>query len=534
MYKTDSNKTVAHKKEIKYDDRDPVTKLAFSNFFKNNLDVLNSRLAENHILDNFKELPEKITKKWIGDKLDISFEQFRKIINRDKPAKNRDCIIAICALLCLDTHDTNIGLYYNYFEDELDDSKMRDEIIMNILDSHRYKDEKQNKDDVYYNPDVIDEINYALQSAGLNELDIIKHRKSGTYGKSKSTYKIISKSLSYETDFFFYHLNDAKRLLFEGNKCDEQLDKSMRAMFANYSLSSKYRFNCIVKASINLEDNGENFTVSATSDDMDIVKDKKKEIYYTELRKMINAELRKWDIIYNDTKNFGQRVSAKIIDNDLHVFAEKYNYDLPLFNEYYFMDFCNNKYSMSVSHNSRFMKLYLSDEEYYKKYGNTPIKIKQIYYSADSIYGYGSLSMSKYYDVTGNTIEDELGGSLPLQAWHRQYYLMLEEAINELIEKLKKDEEYIVEVSEYSIGEYGIIEYFHAEKDFKCVCKYDQEKIVIVGVDDPTPTFTLSDGQDVELSVQELIDGARLGLTTIEEVGRFKLKHGSLKIKDLL
>ena len=57
---------------------------------------------------------------------------------------------------------------------------------------------------------------------------------------------------------------------------------------------------------------------------------------------------------------------------------------------------------------------------------------------------------------------------------------------------------------------------------------------MIVGIDDPTPTFTLSDGREVKLSVKDLIDGAKLGLTTVEEVGSVKLKHGSLEIKDLL
>lgn len=531
MNENDINKSATPKKEVKYDDRDPKTKDAFSKFVKENLSILNNKLAEKKMSDDTGVLPEKITKKWIGEKLGIIYEMFRKIINRDKPAKNRDCIIAICALLCLDTHDTNKGLYYNDFEEELDDSKIRDVTIMNILDSHRYKDEKKKIDDVYYNPDVIDEINYALQSAGLQELEIIKRRKVGTHIKEEPSYKIISKTLIYETKRSFYHFNDAKRLLFDGEYADN-IDKMFRLAYRNNSLSSKYRFNCSLKATIEFEKKGKRFSVSASSDDIDIVKDKEKEICYIELRKMIDAELRKWDVIYNDTKNFGQRVSAKIIDNDLHVFAEKYNYDLPLFNEYYVMEYCNSKYIMSVSHYSRFMKFYLSDEEYYKKYGNVSIRIIQEYFSLNQFIGISYLANVPHCVSTDETQNTRINDSLLL--WRRQYYLMLEEAVNELIEKLKKGEEYITDISEYSNGEYDIITYFNAEKEFKCVCKYDQEKIVIVGVDDPTPTFTLSDGQDVELSIQELIDGARLGLTTIEEVGRFKLKHGSLKIKDLL
>ena len=59
-----------------------------------------------------------------------------------------------------------------------------------------------------------------------------------------------------------------------------------------------------------------------------------------------------------------------------------------------------------------------------------------------------------------------------------------------------------------------------------------KKKIVEVG--NSEPTFTLSDGREVKLSVQDLIDGYKLGICTIEELGAFKLKHNSLKIEDLL
>lgn len=531
MKEKDINKSAAHKKEIKYDDREPMTKLAFSKFFKENLAVLNKKLAEKPRPDDWHDVPQKITKEWIGDKLGISYEQFRKIINRDKPARNRDCIIAVCAMLCLDTHDTNIGLYYNDFEDELDDSKVRDEIIMNIIDSHRYKDDEQEIDEVYYNPDVIGEINYALQSAGMHELELIRHRKSGNNIKAKSSFKIIRKSLSYYTDNSFYHLNDAKLPLIEGLHA-EPIDKYGRRFYGNYSLNSKYRFNCSLKATIEYEKKGKRFSVSASSEDMESVKETVDEICYSELRKLIDAELRKWDIIYNDTKNFGQRVSARIIDGQLLVFAEKYNFDLPLLNEYYVMEYCNGKRKMYVSHSSRFMKYYLSDEEYYKKYGNVSIRVINDYSATDEFFGYGSLSQIPLYDFADENPHTHF--NMPLQFWRRQYFLMLEQAIYELVEKLEKGEEYIADINECSKGGYSIISYFNAEKEFQCVFKYEKEKIVIAGTNDPTPTVTLSDGQEVTLCVQDLIDGAKLGLKTLEEVGRIKLKHGRLKIKDLL
>ena len=62
-------------------------------------------------------------------------------------------------------------------------------------------------------------------------------------------------------------------------------------------------------------------------------------------------------------------------------------------------------------------------------------------------------------------------------------------------------------------------------------CGYYDE---IVGVKNENPEFTLSGGDKVDLTVQDLIYGKNLDLETIDEVGYFKLKHGTLDIKKIL
>ena len=144
-----------------------------------------------------KELNSKfgivLTKKDIASKLNISYELFRKIINREKPTKKRDCIIAVCALLGLDTEDLNKALRFNNML-KMDDRSGRDEIIMTILDNHRrhYTD----NDELDYDPDIISEIDQVLADNAYPKLDIINHRKKPTDNDEKEKkypYKLVKK-----------------------------------------------------------------------------------------------------------------------------------------------------------------------------------------------------------------------------------------------------------------------------------------------------------------------------------------------------
>ena len=53
-------------------------------------------------------------------------------------------------------------------------------------------------------------------------------------------------------------------------------------------------------------------------------------------------------------------------------------------------------------------------------------------------------------------------------------------------------------------------------------------------VKNPEPVFTLSDGRQVKLTVNDLLDGANLGITSIDEIGKVILKHGTLEVSKLL
>ena len=160
-----------------------------------------------------------------------------------------------------------------------------------------------------------------------------------------------------------------------------------------------------------------------------------------------------------------------------------------------------------------------------------------------------------------------------------------------LYEQLISGNAHIRNVSQLCDNKYDVIEYFGAEAEFECVSvpfkmlpenadvevitpdqiltdvehldeteETDQEEAtatdgteeksfknaiidmrgfgkdlkVIVSISNENPVFTLSDGRKIILTVDDLIDGYELGLSSIDEVGSFLLEHESLKINELL
>ena len=99
-----------------------------------------------------------------------------------------------------------------------------------------------------------------------------------------------------------------------------------------------------------------------------------------ELFKLSLKEKKRILEITNDTKNYHERISAKVIDNRLHIFYELYDVDIPVIGDYYLMDYVDGKYTLYISSKSRFMLYYLSKEDYYKFYNKISFHC-QYYYS---------------------------------------------------------------------------------------------------------------------------------------------------------
>ena len=98
--------------------------------------------------------------------------------------------------------------------------------------------------------------------------------------------------------------------------------------------------------------------------------------FFSRLRSMTMKYHRKLIDRLDDTRNYGERISAHLINGKIHIFAEKYNYRFPEANEYYVMDYSEGTYTLSVFHHSAFMYLLMGEKEY-KSYisQKTPVPI---------------------------------------------------------------------------------------------------------------------------------------------------------------
>ena len=249
-------------------------------------------------------------------------------------------------------------------------------------------------------------------------------------------------------------------------------------------------------------------------------------------------------------------MSARVIDNDLHIFVEESKLVNLLVNEYYFMDYCNGKYSMSVSTNSRFMEKCFS-KKYHKKYNPTPDNITVNNLNSKNIdkTKYSSI----YYSIKSRIkafIKELLDEKVNIAIKEEKTFNIIEcfSLQNEFELVYKKDVS-----SEKRLPFYeniNVPDTFDINNESDIICmEWEAEKISYrewihkieehqsldhkipvnaIAIGNERPTIQLSGGETVELTVQDLIDGKALGLKTVDEIGYFLLKHGTLKFDEII
>lgn len=472
-------------KEHDYSGRPEKTKGAFSCYFARMLKKRNEATGQ------------AVTKKDIANMLGITPEMFRKYVNLEKLIKKRDCIIAICAMLQADTCDTNEALYY-FDMNELEEYDKRDYVLMEILDNQ------------FSHFLSIDEINNRLRSEYFPELDIIDHRRKRDETKPTYPYTLVKKRVEYRTDDLVF-----------GDPYD-----SLDTVY--YRLGSVYAYMW-------LDDNGHrgfklcaepNGHFSCTDypmkgnwyhtynslDDTGIFRS-----CFMEIQQMALIEHRKKAKYLNDTRNYHERISAKVISNELHVFYETYNYSVPELGEYYLMDYVNGKYTLYVSHQSRFMRFYLSTEEYSELFGEVSDKTEETYESIEQIEKATAECKSDRKEII----------KLRVRAFRKA-----QEKIDALIDDLKSGKAHIRNLEMIFDNPYDVLSYYKSTDTFQCSYDTDYGEIDGVGID--KATFTISSGTQIELTVADLLAGFKLGLSSIEEIGVFLIVHRTLEISDLL
>lgn len=405
---------------------------------------------------------------WIG----IDPERFRKIVNRTNPTKKRDCIIACGFALCLKSGETSDALIMYDFP-RLDDGLEREEYICELLDE---QEEKQRS---------LAEINACLRTLGYSELDIIDHRKG------RKAAKVSPKPSRYEM-----------RGVHVECRLDEQVfGDQFNSLMTEFS-PDRYR----VVAKMGLTDlmTGQDFELIAepagilSRVDYPIIAPECIHTYNSlgetgDLRSLFESiqsyarqELAKRAKLLKNSRNYRDRISARVIDNSLHIFTETYNYGIPELQEYFLMDYADGKFSFTVSDKSRFMELYLSQQEYSKYYGLP---------SSRTILSFASEGEVKEAVDNEKDVAKRMVMKQRLQAYQRMHKLIIVFA-----KRLNKDV-FIVNPDIIVDNDIDLFEYYGVT-----------EETFIGLVDD------------------DLYKGFILGLQSLAEIDAFKAKYGSLEI----
>ena len=463
---------------------------------------------------NGKPLSTRELSKMIG----IDYEQFRKIINKTKLTKNRDCIIAICALLHIDSIETDKALYLYKRMSKLNNDDDRDAYLIEILDCQK----KNNWD--------IKTINYNLSIAGYDPLDIINHRNKNKDENPVSPYEKIlqrvegaAESLIYRYGTQFHSLATeylpniysitAEMVLYDRQSSRllylQAFGDSGFSLYVRYVTEKKDNDGRPIFEDRPLSSGEEEFSTYKVYKNLDAIPDLKP--YTIELQKMIKDENEKLLGNLNDTRNFYERISAKVINGSLCVFFEKYNYTLPELNEYYMFIYYRGKYQLLVSKKSRFMRYYLA-EDYEKYYSEEPGPILEFYSSVDEIEARINAD-NKHKDLYK----------------HRLFvYKDMRKRVEELHEKLKSKNVYIKNAREIYDIETEVLHYYGCTKEFQC--KYDSEYgdiITEIGVDH-IPVIS-SEKKLVDLYFEDILQGFELGLDSLEEIADAKDKYGEVE-----
>lgn len=437
---------------------------------------------------------KNISTRELAGRLDIDYEQFRKILNMNKPTKKRDCIIAICAALRLNADETNEALILYQYMPVLNPNNPRDDLLIEILEEQ------------LSNPLTIAAINQRLVRNGYPELDIIDHRPSvkPVSEKHDAPYKLLKKQArTFSDDLIF----------------DDQYD----SLDSEYSL---YRYRCVAEMWLDDVKEKKVYHLTASTHHDYHMEIHGKDLYdiksfkvieeagifqdcFSELEGMANHELKKMYTILNNTKNYHTRISAGISNDALHVYAETYNYTIPELAEYYLFEYQDGIPLLSVYRSSEFMRRYLSSDEYASTYGSNANTLLAQYNSIDELKTCKEPGTSEY-----------------LLKCRSRYFKKLQDQADALVEDIKENKRFIRHLDYIYDDRDRVCQFFEVEKEFQCTLDAEYGDMMSAGVD--ASNFHFEDCGTVHITLKDLYTAFELGFTSINEICRVKKKLGSI------
>lgn len=446
---------------------------------------------------NLKALGEKYSTKELALKCAISYESFRKLVYMARISDKRDFVIMLCALLQVtDPEEINNALrVYNYFA-PLSMEDGRDALLMELLD--------QQLDD----PKTIEEFNRELQA---NEMPKLEYGAE-TIDKNDREYPYTIVNKSAETFFEDLPFNKYDSLDAEYDPAVrysylakmEIMDTSTNERFLlSYDGRTLSRLRIIhdefaLKHFESLEDTGEF------------------QPYFKSLHALLKSERNRSLSFLENADNYPERYSVNYRNNGLHAFIETRNYAIPERKEYFFFEYIDGKYILTISDSSLFMFNYLLPNDYKHYYGTNPPVKGLSFESEEAIIGY-------FESIKTNSLSDEYLKGIYIQA-----YKKMRTKVKDILCKIAKKQIYIRRLDFSWDDTDRVCEFFNVQKEFDCVIHEPEYENFMVA-NKNSAVFTVENGNTVTVTMSDLRDAFELGFNTIEEICWVKAKYKSIR-----
>jgi hypothetical protein len=227
---------------------------------------------------------------------------------------------------------------------------------------------------------------------------------------------------------------------------------------------------------------------------------------FLQLNNLMDGRARQIVDMLNDTRNYGQRLGAEIIDDQLIIYGETFNNTAPELCEYYQIETRSESCQLTVSRRSTFLQRYLSNERYSEYYGPPTSDVRECYPS---------------FSVLEFMIENEQQPYLKYIMNQRlRHFKELRKAADDLVVKIQRRDIFIYTTDPFNIED--IIEMFQVEKELDCV--FNNEIGLMVPQHE---AFNTQDGTVITL--EDLYRAIELGISSTEDIRRIKAQHGSLE-----
>ena len=440
------------------------------------------------------------TKREMAEKIGMNYESFRKIVNRQKETKRRDCVILIGILAGLKAEEINDALHLYSGMPSLDSEILREGAIYDFLD-----DKSRDIDEVndYLQRNGFEELsvygNEQFEGRGRKQHKIVELEIKGYYCKKQESEPVSPLDLSWKYSPFrddYYG-----EILLQNRETNEFIILSTNAFGQSFEA---HFYKELSYSSLDERKTKKYKGISTTG---------KFRPYFENLRLMIKHERLKEINGLNDTRNYGSRTSAQFNGEAIEYFSEEYDYEVPMKQHYYLMEQMGNQKTISIYKMSSFMHKYLSEKSYREVFGNRPVIPVESYYSLEEI----------------QAIHDKE---------HRErvlaMYCKLECNISKLRDQLVAKEVYIKDCNFNAtykdspevdvISRYRVVDKYElkAKKNSKTE-DVSRLKITL----NPVGSFEYK-GETVDISVNELCRAFELGVPDIKTICKIKHDKGSI------